>query len=271
MLDRFFKIDQRAPFPQYFAGEARRPKKEGKGRVAYLIGCSEKFNDPTPARDSLSMLEAISPDVELLDLGCCGMPFIGIGDLESARKRAVGVSDGLTERLAEGYEIVFGCPSCGSMIKNEYPALFGLLAKGDLRSRIFDISEYLLRRYETAQFKMSGEGMGEKIGYQISCHLKALKIGTPSLQLLRKIPGLEVEVFDQCCGMAGTMGFKKEKYDLSQKVGGPLIEELRESNLSLIVSDCASCRMKIEKETGIKTLHPISVIGDRQKEGELWE
>ncbi|STF83463.1 sn-glycerol-3-phosphate dehydrogenase (Anaerobic), K-small subunit [Escherichia coli] len=34
-----------------------------------------------------------------------------------------------------------------------------------------------------------------------------------TLELLRKIPGLELTVLDsQCCGIAGTYGFKKENY-----------------------------------------------------------
>ena len=260
MIDRLMKIDERAPFPSYQKAKIRRQKGEVKNKVAYLIGCYEKFNDPVSARDSLSILEAIAPGVEILDPGCCGIPFIGIGNLESARKRAVAASELLTKRLSEGYEVVFGCPSCGSMIKNEYPALFGLLGEQNFRSRIYDIGEYLLQRYQLGQFKMTRKGMGEKIGYQISCHLKALKIGTPSLHLLREIPGLEVEVFDQCCGMAGMMGFKKERFDLSQRVGTPLMEEIKKGQLKRIVSDCSSCRMKIEHETGLKTVHPISLI-----------
>jgi glycerol-3-phosphate dehydrogenase subunit C len=60
--------------------------------------------------------------------------------------------------------------------------------------------------------------------------------------------------------MAGTLGFKKEKFDLSQKVGEPLIESIRQSGLDLLLSDCASCRMKIGKEANVKTLHPIVIL-----------
>ncbi len=37
-----------------------------------------------------------------------------------------------------------------------------------------------------------------------------------TLELLRKIPGLELTVLDsQCCGIAGTYGFKKPSVGLS--------------------------------------------------------
>ena len=38
-----------------------------------------------------------------------------------------------------------------------------------------------------------------------------------TLELLRLIPGLQLEVLDsQCCGIAGTYGFKTENYAVSQ-------------------------------------------------------
>lgn len=44
-----------------------------------------------------------------------------------------------------------------------------------------------------------------------------------TLELLRQIPELEVIVLDsQCCGIAGTYGFKSENYATSQTIGAPL-------------------------------------------------
>ncbi len=51
-----------------------------------------------------------------------------------------------------------------------------------------------------------------------------------TLELLRKIPGLELTVLDsQCCGIAGTYGFKKENYPTSQAIGAPLFRQIEES------------------------------------------
>ncbi len=62
------------------------------------------------------------------------------------------------------------------------------------------------------------------------------------------------------------MGFKKEKFELSQKVGEPLFETIKKSGLDLILSDCASCQMKIGKEANVKTLHPIVILKESLKE-----
>jgi glycerol-3-phosphate dehydrogenase subunit C len=60
--------------------------------------------------------------------------------------------------------------------------------------------------------------------------------------------------------MAGTMGFKKERYELSQRVGTALIDEIRGEKLDLILSDCASCQMKIENDAKVDSVHPITMI-----------
>ena len=61
-----------------------------------------------------------------------------------------------------------------------------------------------------------------RIGYHQPCHLKAQQIGSPGLELLREIPGVEVvDLAAGCCGMAGTFGMKAGTYDLSMQPARP--------------------------------------------------
>ena len=67
-----------------------------------------------------------------------------------------------------------------------------------------------------------------------------------TLELLRKIPGLELTVLDsQCCGIAGTYGFKKENYPTSQAIGAPLFRQIEESGADLVVTDCETCNGRL--------------------------
>ena len=53
--------------------------------------------------------------------------------------------------------------------------------------------------------------------------------------LLRLIPGLQLEVLDsQCCGIAGTYGFKTENYAVSQAIGAPLFRQIEESGAVVV-------------------------------------
>lgn len=48
-----------------------------------------------------------------------------------------------------------------------------------------------------------------------------------STSLLRLIPGVDLLMLDsQCCGIAGTYGFKREHYNDSQKIGAPMFQQI---------------------------------------------
>lgn len=87
------------------------------------------------------------------------------------------------------------------------------------------------------------------------------------------IPGLELDVLDQeCCGMAGTFGFKKENYDISQKIGGKLFDSIAAASPEAVVTDCETCKWQIEHGTGLPVMNTISVLAraiDFEKTKEL--
>lgn len=264
LLNHFLGIDEKVFLPEYHPeriGSSKGKKAKGRRKAAYFLGCYNKFNDSIPARDSIAVMEANRVDVEVVDFGCCGLPLIGLGNLESAGKKADAISEKLRNWISDGYDVVLSCSSCGSMIKVEYPTLFGLLKEEDVQSKIYNIGGYLLKMHKLGLLDMSFKETSKEVGYHIACHLKAQKIGIPFIDLLNLIPGLKIrKTFDECCGMAGTTGFKKEKYELSRIVGNSLITEIGTSGLDLMVTDCASCQMKIRSEAEIETIHPISVL-----------
>lgn len=266
MLDRLMKIDERAPFPKYRTARIKHQKRKEtrrKRKIAYFLGCYDKFYDTTTTKNSLFVLDANNVEVKMLDLGCCGLPLIGIGKLESAKKRAITISREIEKLILDNYDIILSCTSCGAMIKIEYPTFFNQLEEKGFQSRIYDIGDYLWQMYKSNELNTDFKEIRIKVGYHVPCHLKVQKIGKPFVNLLKLIPGLEIKgVFEKCCGMAGTMWLKKEKFDLSKKVGNPLINEVRNSQLDLILSDCPSCQMRIESEAAVKALHPISILNE---------
>jgi len=102
-----------------------------------------------------------------------------------------------------------------------------------------------------------------KVAYFAPCHLRALGIGFPALEILRLIPGLKIENIEaDCCGMGGTFGFKKEKYEISQEIGKDLVEAIDRLKPEIILSDCEGCRLQIRHLTGLVVLHPIQILRD---------
>ncbi|HKH59428.1 MAG TPA: hypothetical protein VKA49_01285, partial [Flavitalea sp.] len=67
-----------------------------------------------------------------------------------------------------------------------------------------------------------------------------------------------------CCGMAGSFGYEKEHYDVSQKVGElvlfPTVRNLSEN--TIIAASGTSCRHQIKDGTKRTAFHPVEILWD---------
>lgn len=84
-----------------------------------------------------------------------------------------------------------------------------------------------------------------RVIYHAPCHLRAQGNGLPGLELLRRLPGVMVRNADAgCCGISGSYGFKKEKYDIGQEIGAALFKAVRESGAHIALPNAApaACR-----------------------------
>jgi glycerol-3-phosphate dehydrogenase subunit C len=86
-------------------------------------------------------------------------------------------------------------------------------------------------------------------------------VGTPALDLLAMVPGLEVERSRAgCCGTAGTYGTKVEKYQIAMDVGAGLFEQVAAARPDFVVCDSETCRWHIAEATGLPVYHPVQVL-----------
>ena len=63
-----------------------------------------------------------------------------------------------------------------------------------------------------------------------------------------------------CCGIAGTYGFKKENYEASQAIGQALFSQIKTVNPDVVACDCETCKWQIEMSTGYTVMNPISIL-----------
>jgi glycerol-3-phosphate dehydrogenase subunit C len=187
---------------------------------------------------------------------------LGSGDLESARSLAHKNLVSLKQAVESGMDIVYSSSSCGYMIRHEYANLFGLPGAEEVSKNTYDISEYLMSLHEKGLLKHPSE-IRRKLVYFSPCHVRGVGMGLPALELLRLIPGVQVELIDEgCCGLGGLYGFKKEKYDISMEIGKDLARQLLDLKPDAVVTDCEGCRLQIRHLTGMKVVHPIQILRD---------
>jgi glycerol-3-phosphate dehydrogenase subunit C len=81
--------------------------------------------------------------------------------------------------------------------------------------------------------------------------------------VLDLIPGLHVwEIDADCCGIAGTYGYKAEKREIAEAVGWSLAQQVYESGSDTVICDTETCRWQIKSLTGARTIHPVELVAE---------
>ncbi len=268
MADAFLSIDRRRELPSYqfptfrqwFRGH--QPVKS-KRKIAYFYGCYINTNEVDIGKATVEVLEANGFEVVLPPQECCGLPMLGNGDFRGARKMAFKNVPPLLQAIRSGSDIVFSSTSCGHMIRHDYSRLLNIPGSEEVAEHLFDLFEFLRNLRENGNLNTHFKELPLKVAYFAPCHLRSLGIGLPALEILRLIPSLQIENIEaDCCGLGGTFGFKKEKYEISQEIGKDLKAAINRLNPEIVLTDCEGCRMQIRHLTGLKVLHPIQILRD---------
>ena len=234
---------------------------ESEKKVAYFFGCFTNYNDPDLGKAVVKTLERNGYQAVFPEQECCGLPLLGNGDVKGAKKLAQKNLEGLLKVADLGLKIIYSSTSCGMMIRDDYVTYLGLKEAERLTDSMVEVSEFFLGLHENGELDTNFEEIDMLLPYLVPCHLRSLGIGLPAIDLLELIPGLKVdELGIYCCGLAGTYGFKEEKADISNAIGGELAELLLKSDEEFAASDCEACRMQIENLSDKKAIHPIKIL-----------
>jgi glycerol-3-phosphate dehydrogenase subunit C len=266
-VDALLKIDKRRELPSYQSRTFRQWFKghssKGDKRIAYFYGCYTNTNEVDVGKATVRVLEANGFKVLLPPQRCCGIPMLGNGDFKGARKMGLWNVPSFLNTIRSGSDIIFSSTSCGYMIKHEYSRLLAIPGAEEAAEHIFDNFEFLRNLKESGNLNTDFKELPLKVAYFAPCHLRSLGIGLPALEILRLIPGLQIDNIEaDCCGLGGTFGFKKEKYEISQEIGKDLAEAIDLLKPEIVLTDCEGCRMQIRHLTGLPVLHPIQILRD---------
>jgi glycerol-3-phosphate dehydrogenase subunit C len=190
------------------------------------------------------------------------MPNLDGGDMQAAIAKAEHNVALLYPLVAQGMDVVVPGPTCSYVLKKEYPELLGSQEAKAVAAATFDLMEYvrvkLLREKElNVDFKYP---LG-KIVLHAACHLRAQKVGTPAQNVLRKIPGTEVEVVEQCSAVDGTWGMKAQFFELGRKYAKKLVDGVSAfDGVSAVASDCPLSGLRLAQELDTVCVHPIELL-----------
>jgi len=270
ILERTSKFDKRRilpdfaqePFYKWFAKNAHKTNK-GDKKVVLFADTYLNYHEPQIGISALQLLNSCGYEVILANVGCCQRPKISHGFLRDAKKDGEITIVELKKYLDNGLKVVVCEPSCASALNDDLPDMISDQEMAEqLKNGVMMIDVFLADEFENGRFDVHFEPVSEAVAIHGHCHQKAL-YGTNSMKLLLKDSGKEVtEIPSGCCGMAGSFGYEKEHYDLSEKIGSeilfPAVEKL--SNDQELVACGFSCRHQIEHFTDAKPKHFVEVI-----------
>ncbi len=269
LANRVLKLAPQRTLPEFapsFYRTARLQAEKHSPAVALYADCFTTYNEPHLAHAAIEVLQALGYGVRLPRVGCCGRAMISNGLLPDA----ITTIDRTLEQLRPAIEdrrvlaILVVEPSCLAAMKDEWLTL-KLRTPRALRQACADkamlVEDFVQRRWDHHPIPpgIMVDESGPPVLMHGHCHQKALWGEESSAGFLHRLVGSRLRVLPSgCCGMAGSFGFLREHWEISQTIfaqslGGLLGE-------GMIVAPGTSCRHQIRDATGRRAVHPIEVM-----------
>jgi FAD/FMN-containing dehydrogenase/Fe-S oxidoreductase len=268
--DRLLGIDRRRLPPAWarptFAARFARRVPAARARVGIFNDTFTNYYNPDVGMAGVRVLDALGVGAELAPEACCGRPLISQGLLEAARLNAALSTNRLYRLTERGQPLLFFEPSCLSAIREDIPSLLRggqrrLAQRVADRAQLFE--EWLETECAAGRARLALRPGPARILLHGHCHQKSMGRLAPARSLLARIPGSTVIDLDAgCCGMAGSFGYVRDHYAVSQAIGErrllPAARGL--DSQSVLVASGVSCRHQVADFTGARALHAAELL-----------
>ena len=266
MVERLLGIHRNAPLPRVCGRRFNRwfenhTQPEGP-IISYFTGCAIENYEPDVGIDMVRLLNCLGYKVDVQSGLCCSLPMLSSGETAPAQRRARALVDALYPSTVAGRKIISTSTSCSLTLRSKYAAYLDMTDEesSDVASAVVDACEFLLDGH-VDKLRESVKPLSMKVLYHGPCQLRGHQMGTPAVELLRLVPGIELELSRaDCCGIGGTYGYDKNKYDIAMSIGKTLVDQVRRFKPDVIVCDSETCRWNIEAQTSIESIHPVQLL-----------
>ncbi|VAW11173.1 Fe-S protein, homolog of lactate dehydrogenase SO1521 [hydrothermal vent metagenome] len=233
-------------------------------KVILYIDEFTNYLDIDLGKDAIEVLTRLGYEVELF-YAESGRTYISKGFLKQAKKLALANIPKLKAFADKGIPVVGLEPSAVLTFRDEYKRFCGdkqitdSIAKNTFLIEEFLSEEILKGKIISEQFTKETK----RVKIHNHCHQKALSNQKVTFDILNIPENYTVSIISSgCCGMAGSLGYEKEHYEVSMQIGElRLFPSVRKSDKDVIIAaNGTSCRHQIYDGTKRKALHPISIL-----------
>jgi FAD/FMN-containing dehydrogenase/Fe-S oxidoreductase len=246
--------------------------KNPKSSVCLFIDEFTNFNDTETGIKAIRLLTSLNYKVVVIRHQPSARTYISKGLLKKAKKiirKNIKIFSGI---INEDLPLIGIEPSAILGFRDEYPDLAG----NDLRQASFElaancylIDEFIAREFREGRISRDDfSDMEKEMILHTHCQQKSIA-GSSSLIESLSIPrNFSIkEIPSGCCGMAGSFGYEKEHFELSNKIGELILfPGIRKAGENVItVAPGTSCRHHILDGTGKRAVHPVDVLYEALK------
>jgi len=291
-LEKSAGIDRRRPLPElppltltdWYEQQGGAVAREGDGgsrvdpsadMAVFWADCHTEHVEVKAGRAAVRVLERLGYDVVVATGPCCGRAALSQGDVAAARQQAAGLL-GLLEPFAEAGVPILGLePSCVSCVVCEQEHLLPDEPNAMILAvRVQDIFEFLSDNAAAVdEILAAGAIEAHTVLVHGHCQQKTAGWYPATLDVLGRVPGVEVQsTTAECCGMAGSYGYKTGSYEISRELGRRLVSEIDdiaaaagEQDAPDVLACGTSCRAQLRELGRTMPRHPIELIEEASR------
>ena len=249
-------------FQKWFQQNGNQHEPAHSKQVLLLVDIFTNYHEPQIAVSAFRLLRSLGYHVIVPGIWPTGRPQISKGLLDDAREICRENIQRFTPFTEMDMPIVGLEPSEVLTLRDEYRDLCDksdLDLVNEIAENAFLLEEFLLSELDETSLQI---GNGRKVYLHGHCHTKALVGNEPLMELLKRTGFEPIELQTGCCGMAGSFGYDKDKFDVSMQIGEqvlfPVLRELPAD--ALVCAPGFSCRHQIADGTGMSSKHPAEIL-----------
>ena len=279
LMESAFGVDRRRELPSFPKKTWEQLYQEERGvkpgtiepGVVMLADVFTNYGSPERGMAAVRVLRAIGLDVALSPALPDGRAAMSQGMMETAKRQARALAPVLKRYVDEGKKIVVLEPSVLAMLRFDFTHLLDDPAtQGSLAQNSFEPLEVLWGVAQELQldlaliFAAQRCPQGTRLFYHSHCQQRTCNSATQTVDVLRAAGFDVVTSSVECCGMAGSFGYKRDYYELSMAVGEDLFAQVRraeaESGPRILVASGTSCHEQLSAGLAREVFHPAELL-----------
>ena len=241
--------------------------KNPKAQVFFFFDEFTNYLDVEIGKSAIKLLDRLGYQVLEVSHAPSGRAFLSKGYLDEAKKCATRNVNEFHDLLGRGCFLVGVEPSAILTFRDEYIELL----RGDEKKKAEEVARHTLTIEEFLANEIDAGNITsqnfpldkKKVIVHGHCHQKAISSMVPTKKILAACENFEVQVLPTgCCGMAGSFGYEKDHFEVSQKIGElvlfPKVRDEEES--TIVLASGTSCRHQIHDGTKRTARHLVEIL-----------